>query len=542
MDATPALESIAGLLASLPDESVESMLVTFDALVGVSDAGSRSGAALLLRKTAESSQAPARRDRLLRAADAVEAGQPCALTPEGLTAQQAAAAQTITEEEWDKRVAETPLPPPPGDTVNAGDDQDDEPHYMEEEPPKLPHLPVRHFFPGQVLRVAQDFRDAHGRAVCSSDLLQVIRCKPTDDGYAISCLERNVVLNDSNTSHYPIIENAQNVWFQPVPTPECIGELLDAAEICLAESEVALEPNEDEDSDDAELRELILLTLHEEIEVCRNWLAGSGDRGPSPRSNNPNVAAHVFGGDHPLAAWMPLLFACINLDDRNPPDSAPYGMEEEQPVQTIAANASPAYQEFLASMKISYSDWREGLGYNVEALKNITEDERASAVEMLSERLDMTPGWREVEALAAIGTEGARAAIRRAMGSVDTQTRLRAAEALEGLGEMADREGAIIRALRSNDLSSGLSQAIDEATWNPSPRIQETLLDLALTGNQDQRIHCAALALYLGGKADEPFDWNHRPFFLRFGDDDRNTRVEAYKELCRRLGVSPKVQ
>jgi hypothetical protein len=56
VDATAALESIAGLLASLPDESVEDLLVTFDSLVGVSDSGTRPRATLMLRRAAESSQ------------------------------------------------------------------------------------------------------------------------------------------------------------------------------------------------------------------------------------------------------------------------------------------------------------------------------------------------------------------------------------------------------------------------------------------------------------------------------------------------------
>ena len=45
----------------------------------------------------------------------------------------------------------------------------------------------------------------------------------------------------------------------------------------------------------------------------------------------------------------------------------------------------------------------------------------------------------------------------------------------------------------------------------------------------------AALALYLGGKAEEAFDWNHRPFFLRFVDENRSVQIDAYKELCARL-------
>src|SRR6185503_4807588 len=130
---------------------------------------------------------------------------------------------------------------------------------------------------------------------------------------------------------------------------------------------------------------------------------------------------------------------------------------------------------------------------------------------------------------------------RRASRNASPETRLYAAEQLLKLDEPANLESAIIEALRKTSLFGGLSEALDMAEEHPSARIQETLLDLALNGTEEQRIHCAALALYLGGKADEAFDWNHRPFFLRFGDNDRNIQIEAYKELCSRLGVTPKV-
>jgi len=202
---------------------------------------------------------------------------------------------------------------------------------------------------------------------------------------------------------------------------------------------------------------------------------------------------------------------------------------------------SPAYAKFLASMEISYEDWHNGVGYDLEALKEFSGPERASIVQVLDERLDTTPDWRDVEALAAIGTPAARRAIRSVLDEGDMEIRMRAAEELAALGEPADLEQTIIEALRTTNLGNGLSGALDLAEQHPSRRIQQTLLDLALNGNRDQRIHCAALALYLGGKAEEAFDWNHRPFFLRFGDEQRVIQIEAYLELCGRLGVKPKL-
>jgi len=203
---------------------------------------------------------------------------------------------------------------------------------------------------------------------------------------------------------------------------------------------------------------------------------------------------------------------------------------------------SPAYTAFLASMTIDLEKWRDGIGFDLESLKNVTEAERDLLVQTLIHKLETEGDWREIEALAAIGTPRAMDAIRKAAEGGASETRLYATRQLAETGEKTNLESAIVQGLRNTSLFGGLSQALDMAEEHPSPLIQETLLDLALNGDEEQRIHCAALALYLGGKAEEAFDWNHRPFFLQFGDEDRNVQVEAYRELCRRLGVAPAVE
>jgi hypothetical protein len=202
---------------------------------------------------------------------------------------------------------------------------------------------------------------------------------------------------------------------------------------------------------------------------------------------------------------------------------------------------SEAYKTFIASMNITVDKWRDGVGFDIDALEKVTDLERGVLVKILSERLETNPDWREIEALGAIGTNAAKEAIRQVAEHGSHEARLHAAEQLAKMDESENLENVIVEALRNSTLWSGLSKAVDMAQEHPSPRIRETLLDLALNGNQDQRIHCAALALYLGGKAKEAFDWDDRPFFLKFGDDDRNVQIEAYKELCRRLDVAPEV-
>jgi hypothetical protein len=300
VDATETLRSIARLLPSLPDEPVESLLVTFDALVGVSDDSLRPVEAQLLRDAADASSIPARHDRLLKAADAVADGQPCALTPDGLTAKEAAATQTMTMAEWEEHIARSPLPPPPSPS-EPEDDDDEESPCMQEEPPKLPHLTVRRFFPGLVVRVGRDFADAFGRPARTGDLLRLIVCARENDSCALTFVDRIVRLNDSQ-----IVENAGNAWFQPVPTGACLEDLLEAIDLRISESD-----EDEEDDDQYEARIDRIETIQEEIAACAQWLSISGDRGPAPQCRTGRLAASVFGRDSDLAVWIPLLFAAV---------------------------------------------------------------------------------------------------------------------------------------------------------------------------------------------------------------------------------------
>jgi hypothetical protein len=304
VQANGALESLAGLLPTLPDEAVEGLLLSFDTLVNVSDSETRPFASDLLRRTAETAQIPGRRERLLRAADDVVASRPCALTADGMTAAQAAASLTMTQEQWDRHIIEHPLPPPPEETpedFSEEEDQEDPENapYMEEEPPRLPDLPVRFFFPGLVLRVARDFADAYGRTVCSTDLIRLINCVHDDDGYAVTCMDRNIRLNEKQAE---IIANLGNAWLQPVPRTDCLEDLLAAIEDRLAE---------EEETEDADLDQIE--AIRDDLSQCEAWLAESLPRSSAPKCRTGRVATRLFGTDHELSHWTRLLFVAIEV-------------------------------------------------------------------------------------------------------------------------------------------------------------------------------------------------------------------------------------
>src|SRR6185369_17698780 len=137
---------------------------------------------------------------------------------------------------------------------------------------------------------------------------------------------------------------------------------------------------------------------------------------------------------------------------------------------------SDAYNTFIASMRITVDEWRDGIGFDLDALQNVTKSERDDLVTILTDRLKKNPDWREIEALAAIGTPAAKKAIRGALDHGDPETRLHAAEHLAEMGEPEHLDSAIVQSLRTAKAMEGLSKAIDMAEEHPSPRIQETLL------------------------------------------------------------------
>jgi hypothetical protein len=298
------------MMASLPDESVESLLVTYETMVDVGDATARPRAAQLLRDSAAGCRNPLRRERLLRAAGDLDARQPAALTPEGLNSRQAlAAVAEIDIAHWQPPPDPAPPPPPAPGAAEEEDSEDEEP-YMEEAPPQLPHLAVRHFFEGLVVRVAQDLQGADGRAVCSSDLLTVWARQADEDGFTLACRECTVRLRASVAGHAAILENAGNAWFQPVPARECLESLVEA----IARQLDRAEEDAGEDDDDRYERKLERIeALRDDVGRCQEWLSQTGERGAAPRCESGKLAAKVFGRDHAVTAWLGLFFAAVPL-------------------------------------------------------------------------------------------------------------------------------------------------------------------------------------------------------------------------------------
>jgi hypothetical protein len=282
------LQIIAQGLDRVPDEAVESQLVSFDALLGIPGMNLRADGVRLLRGAAEACTDPARRDRILKAAQAVEAGEPCAWTPEGLTGSQAAAAQTATLQDWEEQVAaeraaaeRTGLPP-------------------------LPDFGLRDMFPGLSVRIQQSFRDLDEQLVPAGQVLhfQELVYSAEDSSYRLGFKECRMRLS----------ENHGNAYFQPVADlPSLVS--------CVRAIKQQWERVKPRPSGHVP-------RIESEIGACRGWVRGGQDRGPAPVCFTAPLAAKVFpaaGETEGLACRIAFLFAAVLHFDSPVPSERGFG-------------------------------------------------------------------------------------------------------------------------------------------------------------------------------------------------------------------------
>jgi hypothetical protein len=199
---------------------------------------------------------------------------------------------------------------------------------------------------------------------------------------------------------------------------------------------------------------------------------------------------------------------------------------------------SDFYRQFVSSMTIGFDQWHDGEGYDLDALARCDDAEKRQAARLLADKLASGGGWRDVDALETLGYDLGGPPMHQAyLRHADPEIRLRAGLALQNWKAPipVDVDEMVVEIIRNAD-DGGLTYMLQMAEANPTPKVRQALLDKVRTGERTARIHCAALLLYLAGEAKEAFDWDHRPFFLRFGEDGPD-REKAFQELKKRIGL-----
>lgn len=203
---------------------------------------------------------------------------------------------------------------------------------------------------------------------------------------------------------------------------------------------------------------------------------------------------------------------------------------------------SPLLQRFLDSLAITFDKWHDGLGYDLETVREMDATDRQALESLLIDRLQGEGDWRDVEALCALDTPRARQAVLDARSHQQTGVRNYAIGCAqrweEAPGPEDDEvERAIVESIRSAGAMANLASTLDLAEQHPTAAVKRALLERTLTGDATTRVNCAALVLHLCGQAEEPFDWAQRPFFLRFHTEDGAELQAAWQELKQRTGL-----
>lgn len=199
---------------------------------------------------------------------------------------------------------------------------------------------------------------------------------------------------------------------------------------------------------------------------------------------------------------------------------------------------SEAYQTFLDSMIMDFHKWHDGIGYDLKTLEQMEPQERDSIEDLLIENLKQAGNWRDVEALVALGTTKAFIEVDKARFHNNAQVRNYALK-------------IIINTRKSKDTTvkdmAGLEQQVIEAVENghfqmaesmPTLRVKKALLNSVRKSSDSViRVNGAAFLLYICGKTSKPFDWDQRPFFLRFSRDNPEELQQAWEELRKRTGL-----
>jgi hypothetical protein len=204
----------------------------------------------------------------------------------------------------------------------------------------------------------------------------------------------------------------------------------------------------------------------------------------------------------------------------------------------VEPKRTPAYKRFMAGMETNIMQWPDGQTYDLAAVGEMNEAERAEIVQMLRHRGTMT--WREVEVLAAIDTPEARSAVDAASNDhLSPATRLAAASAMHAAGRLAEFDQFLADQIRSlSRLSDGTERALEFARAHPSQTVKQALL-WASWNQTECAPPCAALLCVLAGKAKDASDPALRPMLEKLGvHNSYFDRKRAFEELCKLVGLT----
>jgi hypothetical protein len=195
-----------------------------------------------------------------------------------------------------------------------------------------------------------------------------------------------------------------------------------------------------------------------------------------------------------------------------------------------------ALDRFVHSLFIDYEKWHDGVGFDLDALREVSPTERAVA----ESRLDATHDWRDVEALAVLaelGSPSAERSLRDALKSGSNEIRLAIMKHAPHLVDDAVRTEMLVNALEVATPFDAFTDTLEQVERFHPPPVVDALWRGVDTRQGDVAVHYAAMLAFIYGKADSAFDWSMRPLFLKFNTTSSAERRAAIAELRARVGA-----
>jgi hypothetical protein len=197
--------------------------------------------------------------------------------------------------------------------------------------------------------------------------------------------------------------------------------------------------------------------------------------------------------------------------------------------ELIGEPASTAWSRFVASLEMDRDAWRDGTGYDLDALREMNEIERGAIREMIATRLSKhhrSADWRDLEAARELGlTE----AIAGRVDDPDPQTRLRAKEAL---GDADDVVEELCATIANSGDAHAVSKALDRVSSYPTDAVRDAVI-ARVRKVDSQFIYAAMVMLEVFGGVEDAFA--ERPFLFEVLAQGRDGELMA-KLIGRALG------
>lgn len=193
---------------------------------------------------------------------------------------------------------------------------------------------------------------------------------------------------------------------------------------------------------------------------------------------------------------------------------------------------TPAVGRFRQSMEIDYRKWHDGVGYDIGVIQTAAPADRAQIEAILAAR--GVRDWRDVEALAALGSPRAQAMLKSALRSGDHSIAIAVLDYSGNLIPESERTAALVAALENGQIGKGLAEALRAAEKFHPPEVVDALLRGILT--RKEALLFAGTVMYVHGLAKSSYDNDLRPAYIRFAGAEKH---QAFRELCGRIGVDP---